>query len=535
MGSVWEAVDIHTDERVAVKLVHARLREARDLSERFRREGQILASLRHPCIVKVTDFGGLPDGGMFIAMELLEGETLRDRMVRRGAMSVPEVWSIASDVAEGLVTLHGRGILHRDLKPANIYLPATGPAKLVDFGVAMVYWQDRLTATGEVLGTVRWMAPEQLAGERDLDVRVDVYALGVMLYEMLTARHPYKRGDSAVVKAILSGQYAPLDGVDPKVARVVERALAPQREDRWPSVGELMAAFADAAGIDPGMRSSLQSAPTLETSAVTAPARPAYVAPRVPAADPESIRIAAVPVVQAVPSDPPSAVTERDPAPVLERAATSDSAQQTAEKSQRLPWFLAAGASCLLVAVLSVAGGAALMFYLGEEEEAAVATVDSRDGESTLVADPSGAPPRARGVDPRGGDRGATLAPERDEAPATPRPPGSECPDLTGEWSGTWSSFTSRGTWSVDWTQEESGEIEGTIALRGTVCGRGGDIRGRMQGEDCAVEFGLVDTTRCQVSYEGTLDGDSLEGTLTASGLGLTDRGRWEGSRVPAE
>jgi serine/threonine-protein kinase len=206
-------------------------------------------------------------------MELLEGETLGELMRRDGALRVQALLPIVTGTCAGLSAAHARGIVHRDLKPDNVFLAKTdgegdseGEAdtrsrsrggevqvKLLDFGIAKVVGKERLTQTGAIVGTPRYMAPEQLAAERDLDARTDVYALGVILYEALAGKPPFlSSSPSELVVDILHGKHAPLRSYRPdlptEVEAVVSRAMARAKEARYASATELAEAFVEAAG-----------------------------------------------------------------------------------------------------------------------------------------------------------------------------------------------------------------------------------------------------------------------------------------------
>ena len=193
MAQVFVATDIATHRKVAIKLLKEGRSEQQDEAEaRLRREAELLSRLTNPAIVQVETYGRANDGRLFMAMELLQGETLGDLMRRQQQLDPEELAPIVAGIAAGLAAAHKAGIVHRDLKPDNIFLARDKPedavqVKLLDFGISKVYGvAERLTRTGQILGTPRYMAPEQLAADHDLDARVDVYAMGVILYEALS-------------------------------------------------------------------------------------------------------------------------------------------------------------------------------------------------------------------------------------------------------------------------------------------------------------------------------------------------------------
>ncbi|MBI1799333.1 MAG: protein kinase [Candidatus Eisenbacteria bacterium] len=205
MGEVWLAEDTQLPRSVAVKLLPAHLAEDRDAVDRLLREAQAAASIDHPAVVAVYE-AGVFEGRPYLVMPRVEGETLEARLAR-GPLPVIEAVEIATRIADALAEVHALGIVHRDLKPSNIMLTARGP-KVLDFGVAAVKGSPRLTATGVALGTPLAMSPEQLRGSPP-DNRSDLWALGCMIYEMLTGRQPFAGDDFASVAARVLNQQPP--------------------------------------------------------------------------------------------------------------------------------------------------------------------------------------------------------------------------------------------------------------------------------------------------------------------------------------
>ncbi|HJK97480.1 MAG TPA: serine/threonine-protein kinase, partial [Polyangiaceae bacterium LLY-WYZ-14_1] len=262
MATVFRARDLRRGgETVALKLLRPEFSGEPEAVERLRREAAVLERLRHPAIVGFEAQGLLPDGRLYLAMELLEGETLGDRLRRSRRLDVGELVPVLDGVAGALTAAHEAGVIHRDLKPDNIFLLDALPGdargvKLLDFGISKVYGSASLTRTGQIVGTPRYMAPEQLLGEADLDRRVDVYALGVILYECLTGVPPYVGQVPAdLVVAVLDGRAAPLTAVRPElpaeVGAVVMRALSRQRDGRQGTARALLQGFLRAAGLTP--------------------------------------------------------------------------------------------------------------------------------------------------------------------------------------------------------------------------------------------------------------------------------------------
>src|SRR5512142_322334 len=199
MATVYLADDVRHGRRVAIKVLRPELAAALG-AERFLREITTTAGLRHPHIVPL-DASGAGDGTLYYIMPFVEGESLRDRLRREKQLPVQDAVRIAGEVADALSYAHGRGIIHRDIKPENILLES-GHAVVADFGIAHaidVAGGERLTETGVAIGTPTYMSPEQVAGERNVDARSDVYALACVLYEMLAGQPPFTGPTAASV------------------------------------------------------------------------------------------------------------------------------------------------------------------------------------------------------------------------------------------------------------------------------------------------------------------------------------------------
>lgn len=228
-GIVYRATDLRLDRAVALKLL--RLHEpTSDTLERFFREARTAASLDHPGIVKVYE-SGVEGGRAYFAMELLEGRTVADRIVE-GALPAPEIASIGIAVAHALDYAHRRGVVHRDVKPSNIVLTPRGPV-LTDFGVAWSAGNERLTQTGELVGTPLYMPPEVLQrGAKAAEPRSDLYSLGAVLYEMATGRPPF---DAASFLELSSQVLRDTPAPPPVLAEPILRCLAKELNDRYSS------------------------------------------------------------------------------------------------------------------------------------------------------------------------------------------------------------------------------------------------------------------------------------------------------------
>ncbi len=235
MGSVYRATDSMTGERVALKVLH---RGERRMLERFQIEIAALVSLvgpdgaptdtAHEGIVRYVDHGMIDDKTPFLVMEWIEGESLAQRLIDRG-VSMREMFALAARMADVLVFLHARGVVHRDLKPSNVMLPrsSVAAAKLVDFGIARIQSARMLTASGVRIGTLEYMAPEQVRSSRRVDGRADVFALGVILFECATGRRPHDADDEVSILAKIVLEDAPrARSVRPEVPQALDDFLA---------------------------------------------------------------------------------------------------------------------------------------------------------------------------------------------------------------------------------------------------------------------------------------------------------------------
>jgi eukaryotic-like serine/threonine-protein kinase len=245
MSSVYRAHDRVLERTVALKVLHERLAAQGDILDRFRREAKLVAGLSHHNIVAVIDRGE-DEGRPFIVFEFVDGENLKQLVVRSGPLPVERALELAIQVAHGLAFAHAKGFVHRDVKPQNVLLNGNGEAKVTDFGIARALdVQEGETQTGTVLGTCDYIAPEQAQGRR-VDEHTDVYSLGIVLYELLTGEVPFT-GENFVAVAMqhINAPPPPVSLRRPEVpARVdaaVERALAKDPAGRFPT----MAAFCD--------------------------------------------------------------------------------------------------------------------------------------------------------------------------------------------------------------------------------------------------------------------------------------------------
>jgi Tol biopolymer transport system component len=253
MGEVWRATDTRLDRSVAVKILPAEFSENAQLRVRFEREAKTISHLNHPNICTLHDVGH-ENGVHYLVMELLEGETLADRLAK-GPLPIDQALRHGIEIASALDRAHRDGIVHRDLKPANVILTKSG-AKLLDFGLAKsgltapadsadgATEHKPLTQEGTIVGTYQYMAPEQVSGEV-VDARTDIFAFGAVLYEMLTGVPAFRRKNrTSTIAAILSGEPQPISTLQPltppALERVVKTCLAKEPDDRWQTAHDVM-------------------------------------------------------------------------------------------------------------------------------------------------------------------------------------------------------------------------------------------------------------------------------------------------------
>ena len=276
MSTVYLASDETLDRSVAVKVMHREMSEQEDQLQRFRQEARAVAKLTHPNVVAVIDAG--EDGGHpYIVFEYVKGETLKQRISRVGALDTQEAIAYAIEVARGLSVAHARNMVHRDIKPQNVLIDEEGRAKLTDFGISRQLEQDGMTATGRVLGTTDYVAPEQAMG-RGADPRSDIYSLGVVLYEMLIGQVPF-HADSQVGVAMkhVNEELPDVQRRRPEasaaVALVVERATAKDPGERYQTIGAMIGDLETALEVEAARAGSTSGEATSVLDAVPAPQR----------------------------------------------------------------------------------------------------------------------------------------------------------------------------------------------------------------------------------------------------------------------
>jgi serine/threonine protein kinase len=375
MGTVYKAVDETLGREVAIKCLNADLSDS-ELLKRFRAEAVALARLNHPNIATIFDLTE-HDGQLLMVMEFVRGETFEKVSSRLGPMPLDRAVSLCTQVLDALAHAHREGIVHRDLKPANLMLAHSGLAKVMDFGLARMAGTEHLTNDGYMVGTPAYMSPEQVLA-RDIDGRADLYAMGVVLFRMLTGQLPFK-ADSGIAMAQkqMYDQPTPVRQLRtelPSTAEdIITRALAKKPEERFQTADEFKAALSMLSGF-----TSTEATRTLTSPVPRAPIRPRTDLPTMPPT--------LTPHLMAKPGVPGSVASASAPAPA---PAPAPAAATTRARRLRLA-ALAAAAVLLLAAV-----PAAIIISRGRAPsgDATSGTAPSAAPSADSVAKPSDAPP----------------------------------------------------------------------------------------------------------------------------------------------
>ena len=242
MANVYLAIDLILDRKVAVKVLRGDLANDEKFIRRFQREAKSVSDLSHPNIVEVYDVGE-EDGQYYIVMEYIEGKTLKQLINKRGALTLPEVIDIMTQLTDGLAHAHEAYIIHRDIKPQNIMILDNGLVKITDFGIAMATNATQLTQTNSVMGSVHYLPPEQASGKGST-IKSDIYSLGILMYELITGSVPFK-GDNAVEIALkhMKEKIPSVRKQNPLIPQSVEniilKATAKNPRNRYDSVREM--------------------------------------------------------------------------------------------------------------------------------------------------------------------------------------------------------------------------------------------------------------------------------------------------------
>jgi serine/threonine protein kinase len=288
MAAVYESVHTKLGRRDAVKILHPSIAHSADARQRFEQEAFAVNRLQHPGAIEVRDIEVTEDGAPFLVMELLEGESLADRLRARGPLAEEEVFRYAEQILDVLAAAHTAGIIHRDIKPDNLFLLRDGRVKVLDFGVARLRQQNAPgtpTRTGALIGTVAYMAPEQVSGRSDLDGRADLFSVGATMFRLITGRHLYPTDNELQLIMQMATEPAPpvrsvCPGLPEEMAGVIDRALAFDREQRYPNAASMRA---DVLRVLGGEQPSSAQAPALPprdapgTTSAGTPASPPLV------------------------------------------------------------------------------------------------------------------------------------------------------------------------------------------------------------------------------------------------------------------
>ena len=411
MGSVYRATHLMLEKPVALKVIKPELVGSSEFARRFQREARAATSLNHPNIVAVYDLGQAEDGTLYIAMELVDGPSLKDAIRKSGPMDPIRIVRLMRQVLGALALAHRNHIVHRDLKPQNIMLATDRDgneiAKLVDFGIAKTF-DDRtqLTSTGFAIGTPQYMAPEQASGS-DVDGRSDLYSLGIILYEMLVAEVPFDDPSTPaiLVKHLTETPMRPsLRRKDVAVHRGLEdiavRCLEKDPSKRYQSAEEMAQAMAAAVSLDGSAASVSEAAtlpmgaPHLTTMGSTHTAAPAVPTPTVPPAPPASPPAAAAAPLPA-PAQPAPAAAMPPAAPAAAALPLAAMAQQPVPvvKSGRNSLALGIGA----LAIVALAGmGFALHQFVGGSSSSSQSMLPTSAPAATMGKPPESNPTSAQ-------------------------------------------------------------------------------------------------------------------------------------------
>ena len=333
MGEIWLATHVRLNQKVAIK----RLLDVGSPAavERFLREARTAATLTSDHVVRIIDVDEAEDGAPFFVMEHLEGQDLSELLKQKGPLPPEEACRLVLEACEGLAEAHSRGVIHRDIKPANLFLAeranGTRIVKILDFGISKIEVAEGvgLTTTARIMGSPKYMSPEQMRATRDVDARTDIWSLGIVLYQLLSNRLPFTGAvPVALAAAVMIDAPTPLEGVPPELERIVMRCLEKEPGARFATVVELAQALAPLAG-DPLLATSVRK------TAEAASSRPSI--------------LAHAPTERESRRTQPDSEAKRVTAPTIDAATTGQSVQsvQPAPPQRRWAW-IAISAVCIL-------------------------------------------------------------------------------------------------------------------------------------------------------------------------------------------
>lgn len=409
MSAVYKGTDPNLHRTVAIKLIHPHLSNNPEFVRRFEQEAAAVAQLRHPNIIQVYDFAN--DGDVYyMVLEYVPGETLQEQLAQLmdagEQLDADSIARIMASVSDAVAYAHDKGMIHRDLKPANVMIRPNGEPILMDFGVAKMLGGAQHTATGAVIGTALYMAPEQVRGERP-DERADIYSLGVMLFETVAGRRPFD-GDSAIT-IMMKHVNEPVPDVrtlraetPEQFVAVIEKAMAKAPEDRFQTAAEMAAALrAMRETAAPGSTvveaqpesTVVEVAPEATVVEPAAPATPEAAPPPTAA---QEIASGAAPPPEPVVETPPEPVV-KEPPPVAAEAPTPEAAASPAEDGKSRRPLLIGGAIGIGILLCVVVGGfiSVTQFLGGDATPIATQVAEAGEPAAIEATDVSAAPTAA--------------------------------------------------------------------------------------------------------------------------------------------